>query len=147
MANQQTVDWHGDTFMKAVGNVTRSRLREAGRAVVRYVKSKMKGRSQRTAKGVKVRTSSSAPGQPPHKFTGNLFKSLGVRLRKKRIAAKVGAFSPHSHLLEFGTANRGKTGAMAARPFLRPALSAMQSTIKQIMLRPIKPRMPGVRSR
>lgn len=58
----------------------------------------------------------SAPGSPPNRDTGNLDKSIDVRINPSRKTVTVAARAEYSAALEFGTST------IAARPFLRPAL-------------------------
>lgn len=58
----------------------------------------------------------SDPGQPPNRDTGNLDKSIDVRVNPSRKSVTVLASAEYAAALEFGTSK------IAARPFLRPAL-------------------------
>ena len=85
-----------------------------------------------------------------HKFTGNLIKSIGLRIKTYRkdgrTIAVIGPRWPegaHGHLVEFGTGPRqtekGKsTGFMPATPFLRPAFDAFKGAALQILTRLIR---------
>lgn len=70
---------------------------------------------------------------------GNLRKSIKKkRSRFDKDTHIVGAFAPHAHLVEFGTALRvnkkGKTsGHMPALPFLGPARDAVAGRLEEIV--------------
>jgi len=58
----------------------------------------------------------SAPGSPPNRDTGNLDKSIDVRINKSRKTVSVIARAEYAAAQEFGTST------LPARPFMRPAL-------------------------
>lgn len=58
----------------------------------------------------------SQPGAPPNADTGNLHKSIDVRVSKTRKSVTVNSTAPYAAALEFGTSK------IEARPYLRPAL-------------------------
>lgn len=58
----------------------------------------------------------SKPGEPPKGDTGRLETNIEVQLRKSERTVNVASLAPHSFELEFGH------GAIAERPFMRPAL-------------------------
>ena len=68
----------------------------------------------------------SKPGEMPHKDTGKLQQSIQVgRVINHTVA--IGAHVDYAKALELGT------NKMGARPFLRPTLSAMHSTIVRVV--------------
>lgn len=66
----------------------------------------------------------SSPGAPPHRVTGELHDDVDHEFRDGGLTGVVGTDLPHGRWLEFGTAK------MAARPWLRPALSKIISKIE-----------------
>lgn len=73
----------------------------------------------------------SQPGEPPHRRTGNLRRNVEWWQNRKTLTVQVGVTvdAPYGLFLEFGTRK------MAARPFIRPIMEDMQSTIKNTMNR------------
>lgn len=65
----------------------------------------------------------SDPGSPPNADTGNLHKSIDVRVSATRKSVTVGAMAAYAAALEFGTSR------IAARPFMRPALLRNRSRV------------------
>ena len=63
----------------------------------------------------------SAPGEPPKRLSGTLFKSINDRViaTAKDVRARIGAFTPYSRALELGAPKRG----LAPRPYLSSTLS------------------------
>jgi len=78
----------------------------------------------------------SAPGEPPHKRTGNLRRSITHEVALDGLSGKVGSFGAkgvvYAAPLELGTRH------MAARPYLRPALDRMKGELAKILSRPIQ---------
>jgi phage gpG-like protein len=72
----------------------------------------------------------SAPGNPPHKQTGTLQRSIAWEL--VGLKARVGSNIKYSRHLELGTTH------MAARPYLIRGLNEMQAQIAAILTKPIK---------
>ncbi|NIP32953.1 hypothetical protein GWN91_05890 [Candidatus Saccharibacteria bacterium] len=73
----------------------------------------------------------SRPGEPPGKFSGNLFRGIKTKTGRARWHpySYVGAVSPayHAHLLEFGTRK------MRARPVILPTLIEEAPAMKRIL--------------
>lgn len=59
----------------------------------------------------------SAPGQPPARFTGNLFRSMQGRASRRGYAIVVSAFAQHARMLELGWRSA------APRPAFEPAFT------------------------
>jgi len=82
----------------------------------------------------------SAPGQPPHQFTGRLADSLpearDVDSSPQRIVGIVGSTIEYAAALEFGTRY------MAARPYIRPAVKQTEKKITNILRRFLKDTRP-----
>lgn len=74
----------------------------------------------------------SAPGQPPHKLTGNLRRWLKFTVTKEdgawvgRIGYEEGSPAPYAVDLERGKMSR----KLAPRPFLRPALDRAKARVE-----------------
>jgi hypothetical protein len=67
----------------------------------------------------------SQPGSPPHKQTGRLQRSITIEVNAKKLSAKVG---PAQMLVYARKLELGGDG-VAPRPYLAPALDAMQAKI------------------
>ena len=67
-------------------------------------------------RGGRVYTAS-APGAPPARFTGNLFRSMQGRASRRGYALVVSAIAPHAALLELGTRR------MDPRPAFEPTFA------------------------
>lgn len=78
----------------------------------------------------------SAPGQPPHQFTGRLADSLpearDVKAEPNRVVGIVGSTVAYAALLEFGTRY------MAARPYIRPAVKQTEKKVKKFIRQFVK---------
>ena len=94
------------------------------------------------AKELLIETKAQAVSAPFEDHTGYLRKS--IRRRKSRFdknAVIVGAFAPHTHLVEYGTSLRkspktGKTsGHMPATPFMRRAAEKVRDRLPEIIAR------------
>lgn len=133
------IDWKGLEFQKLVRRGMTKNLTAAGRALKAEVK-RVISVSGRTVSFHTTRTgnvkktlgakgsSPSEPGEPPHKQTGRLIRSLFSKLANRGKAVRVGG---KGAALEYGTRK------MAARPFLRSTLAKMQSQLASILTRPI----------
>ncbi len=118
--------WHGPRVRVAVDAGLQRNLTAAALFVVRKVKE-----SLATAGPTKTRpgTSASEPGQPPHRRTGTLSRSITHEVTKG--SAKVGTNLKYGKYLETGTSQ------MAARPYLRPGVYKNQRQIKKLLSRKI----------
>lgn len=67
----------------------------------------------------------SEAGRPPRDPTGELANTLGAAVDAETSRLRITAASPHAVFLEYGTRH------MAARPFLRPAVTAMTPQAKE----------------
>lgn len=76
----------------------------------------------------------SKPGEPPHKVTGNLQKSIDfdVEERGDAVILRVGSNIEYAKELELGTSGDGGKGK-AARPYLRPTLLEKFETFKRVV--------------
>lgn len=63
------------------------------------------------------------------KTTGNLMKSIRTKLKRNKLGALVGfnGLGMHSHLVDRGTSNRGKTGIMPPNNFWTDAINQNQN--------------------
>lgn len=71
----------------------------------------------------------SKPGEPPHKQTGQLARSIAWE--RDGLVARVGTNVKYSRYLELGTSR------MAARPFLNRGLDEMSPQINAILSKPL----------
>ena len=102
-------------------------IRQTAQLVVDHAKASMSGpKSGQLYKRGKKMHRASAPGEAPAVDTGNLVNSFSTaRAGRLRYEIDVNAeYAPH---LEFGTSR------MAARPFLRPALKAVEKTFYSLL--------------
>jgi HK97 gp10 family phage protein len=76
----------------------------------------------------------SQPGDPPHKQTGHLRRSVAHEVDATSLTARVGTNVRYGRFLELGTSN------MEARPWLRRALNEMMPQIKAMLAK----RPPGL---
>jgi hypothetical protein len=78
---------------------------------------------------------SSVPGTPPHKQTGHLQRSIAVEIVNDGLRAKIGPAQglKYARIQELGS----KSGRLAARPYMAPALTMTQSAIVQDFFRAI----------
>jgi hypothetical protein len=93
----------------------RSAMGKAARVMARQMKQVVgrSGSGTQYRRGGRTWTAS-APGQPPARFTGNLFRSMQGRASRRGYALVVSAVAPHAALLELGTAR------MDPRPAFEP---------------------------
>jgi hypothetical protein len=96
----------------------RSAMGKAARIMARQMKQVVGGSGSGTQyrRGGRVYTAS-APGAPPARFSGNLFRSMQGRASRRGYALVVSAVAPHAALLELGT------GRMDPRPAFEPTFS------------------------
>jgi HK97 gp10 family phage protein len=145
MADAKGVKWHGKEFMskfdraqakqmnKAVTllfNEVRQSISTPGRTVETVVTKTGKTRKKYGKKGEFV----SAPGQPPYKQSGRLYRSLKKRVFPRGVRGRV---TDRGRLTEFGTKH------MEARPHLRPALDKLKSAIAGILTADISAQIQG----
>ncbi len=86
-----------------------------------------KGRSRRV-----YGSNPSLPGEPPRKQYGHLRRSVAREVDRLSLTARVGTNLKYGRWLELGT-SRG----LAARPWLRRALSQARQQITAILSRPL----------
>lgn len=146
------VEWNGDAFLAAQRKTLGDNLEKAAIYLVEKVKMKLnvsqpykkstdkaitthengkvtdRKERQRTNKGIYFYgMNPSAPGEPPHKLTGHLQRSITYRMSPDRMQAFVGSNLAYAGHLELGTSK------MAARPFLRPTLAEEQAPLSNIV--------------
>lgn len=105
----------------AMGKAARLMAREAKRAAA----SKSGSGAVYTARGRNYQAS--APGQPPVRLTGNLWRSIKGRASRRGYAMVVQTLAPHAHLLELGT-RKG-----AARPLLPPVVEEQAGAVLDLL--------------
>ncbi len=122
MVRPTKMTWHGPRVKAAIGAGMTRNLTAAALFVVRKVKL-----SLAVAGPTKTRpnTPASGPGEPPHRRTGILSRSITHEVEGK--SAKVGTNLKYGKYLETGTSQ------MLARPFLRPGVFKNRREIKKIL--------------
>ena len=80
----------------------------------------------------------SAPGEPPAPDTGTLRRSAFIERTDRGV--RVGVAMPYAAALEFGTtrAGRDRKTVILPRPFLRPALAQIRTTLGPVFTESIK---------
>jgi HK97 gp10 family phage protein len=143
--------WHGDRAAALIRGEMTKRLHAASILVQNHAKrlvgtegaaTRSDSEKNRDSKGrflkkLKYNVNPSRPGDPPHKQTGELQRSIQREVSASEQKARVGTNlndPPYPRWLEFGTRK------MAARPWLRRSLDEMRGQIKAIFVR--KFRMP-----
>lgn len=134
------LNWSGDQARRQVIQVFVSRLNRAALTLknhakilinvegtgVRQSSTKAKGNRKAKRKGSLVYGANpSKPGEPPHKQTGELLRSVSFEV--DGLTARVGTNKPYGRILELGSRR------LAARPWLRRALNEMLSTLRAIL--------------
>ncbi len=120
------VRWHGKAVQFKVKAGMRKNLTAAALFVVRKVKESLAvAGPTKTSPG----TPASKPGEPPHRRTGMLSRSITHEVTAT--TARVGTNVKYGKFLETGTSK------MAARPYLRPAVIKNRRKIKKILNRKI----------
>ena len=96
----------------------RSAMGKSARVMARKMKQVVGGSGSgvQYSRGGRVHTAS-APGAPPARFTGNLFRSMQGRASHRGYALVVSAIAPHAALVELGTRR------MDPRPAFEPTFS------------------------
>lgn len=125
--NEFTIKSYIKDIEKEIQQAEREKLKKAAQHVHKKIRDKIKHRRI------------SQPGEPPGRYSGNLYKGIGYSVGKDE--AIVGTKPPanHAHLLEFGTEQRtvkktGKdAGKVVARPFLLPTFDEEKETVKNIL--------------
>ncbi|KKN45136.1 hypothetical protein LCGC14_0685890 [marine sediment metagenome] len=118
--------WHGPSVKFKIKEGMQRNLMAAAIFVVGKVKQ-----SLATAGPTKTNphTPASGPGEPPHRRTGTLSRSITHEVTAA--TARVGTNIKYGKFLETGTSK------MAARPYLRPGVYKNQREIKKILGRKI----------
>lgn len=108
----------------------RKAFRKAGAAVAKKLKASINRRSGGGEvyryKGKTYRAS--APGNPPVRLTGNLFRSVKGRASRRGYALVVQALAPHAHLMELGSVR------MARRPAFASAFIEARSIVNDLLV-------------
>jgi len=144
------VKWNGDDFKRQAQAEMVRRLERASIVVERHAKRliSVSGTGVQTKTGVirKVKGGPggkgktvygafpSAPGEPPHKQTGHLRRSVTHEVNNTKLFARIGTNVTYGRFLELGTKR------MAPRPWLRRSLSETSAKVKQILggTKPVK---------
>lgn len=127
-----SVEWNGGRFVADLKADTGKNIEKA----CIYLKGKVKERigqgqpyvRHKGPKGVHYEGQNpSAPGEPPHKITGFLQRSIAYEMAADRMSGSVGTNVEYGFFLEVGTSR------MAARPWLRSTLEAEAAAIRRII--------------
>jgi len=83
-------------------------------------------------------SSPSLEGEPPHKVTGDLQRSIASEVvdEGEEIVGRVGTNSPYAPRLEYGfrgTDSKGRSIQQGPRPFIRPGFNNNLAIIKRIL--------------
>lgn len=105
----------------------RSAMGKAARIVAKHLKASMGKGGGGRKRGRGSVHSGSAPGQPPARFTGTLFRSVKGRSSRRGYALVIEAIAPHARLVELGTRR------MAPRPAFAPAFTAQRGAIQDLL--------------
>jgi hypothetical protein len=134
------LNWSGDEAKRQVVKVFVTRLNRAALTLKNHAKTlinvegtgirqsstKAKGNRKAKRKGSLVYGANpSAPGEPPHKQTGELLRSVAFEV--VGMTARVGTNKRYGRWLELGTRK------IAARPWLRRAMNEMLTRLRQIL--------------
>lgn len=109
-------------FRSGLRRAERSALLKAAAVLERSVRSQLRRAGSRRRKAGR---DASLPGQPPAVQTRELLNSIGHEWRGRRL--RVGTGVIHGRWLEFGTAE------ILPRPFMRPALAAVQGELGPVV--------------
>ena len=118
------VIWHGPSVAKKIDSGMQRNLTKAALFVVRKVKESLTiAGPTKTNPG----TSASSPGQPPHRRTGTLARSITHEVTAT--TARVGTNVKYARALELGYSRNN----LAPRPYLRPAIYKNRTAIKKLL--------------
>ncbi len=120
--HDQVIKWDDKLILGLTRDKVKRVIRDATLEVERNAKALIDERGAVAGKGV---PEPSLPGRPPHKVTGSLLEGVAHEFRDEGLTGVVGTDDPIGRWLEFGTSK------MAARPWLRPALSGVISRIEK----------------
>ncbi len=118
--------WHGKAVNIRVKAGMQKNLTAAAIFVVRKVKQSL---AQAGPTKTRPGTPASSPGEPPHRRTGTLARSITHEIHGA--SARVGTNVKYGKFLETGTSK------MAARPYLRPAVIKNRRAIKKILTKKV----------
>lgn len=112
MPTSVSMKWHGPRIERGIRSELESRLDACGDALA----------TQTQVNIAAVGPPASAPGQYPHRISGELQESVGYRLNRRDLAVTVTASAEHAKYVE------------SMRPFLRRTFREMRSKLRAIML-------------
>ena len=134
-------DWQGEQVKKRIKAEIKRRLYACAVLVLNRARELIsipgttqatglgKGKNQKVKKKRLYNTNPSAPGDPPHKQKGHLRRSVAKEVGDTE--ARVGTNLLYGRWLELGTPK------MAARPWLRRALSEVLQQIQAVFRKPM----------
>lgn len=116
------VKWHGREYIRQTERTAEQKLSSFCDRICTDIKRDMtKPKSGKQGK----QTTASAPGESPARQTGHLVGSI-THKRIGKMREKLGTSIPYGLYLELSTKK------MAARPWLRPALSRARANFRQL---------------
>jgi HK97 gp10 family phage protein len=115
-----------------------TRYMQFDRKQVRSAMRKAAATVKKEAKRLAGRKQISAPGNPPGRETGALWRSAYGRASRRGYAMVAGTTSPHAHLVELGTRN------MQPRPLMPVALGNVRDKVIGLVEAAIGPGLHAV---
>lgn len=120
MPAQFPVRWDTKKLTKKVKSVVRDKLTLIGQQMVEEIKESI-------SRYLSEIDGPSAPGEPPHLKTGELYDSMFSAMNPRDLTLIVGSTDPKSLELEYGTPE------VAARPFITPIFEKYRPIIQRAM--------------
>ena len=134
------IEWRGDDYQRRLvqhvaGNLDAAATVVESSIIRSFGDSGVKNTRSGATKAQRA-SNRSKPGEPPHVDTGRLKNSIAWKrqtLLLRRIGSGIGGKKDpgYAFYLEFGTRR------MAARPYLRPALTRERERVRKIISRPL----------
>jgi hypothetical protein len=109
---RSTVRWYGPQVTRRVREQMKRRLVKAGQLAVRTVRRNIERRGP----------PASRPGEFPHRVSGELWRSVGMRLDRRSLSVSIVATAPYAAILE------------TRRSFLRRTLREIRPQLRTIIL-------------
>ena len=116
--------WHGEKIKRSMRAAFFNGMEAAGKSFVYHIRSSIN----------KPFPPASAPGEPPHKRSGNLQAAVDYWVKKGKLELDIGVNidAPYWSDLEFGTKK------MEARPFIGVAVKRWLKNANRLIARAIK---------
>ena len=139
------VEWNGDALKAKIDAEMRRRLAASAIVVEDHAKvlisvAGTSGGGKRDAQGkfikgsytkIRYNANPSRPGEPPHRQTGHLRRSITHEVDATKLVSRAGTNVDYGRWLELGTVH------VAARPWLRRALIEKRGEIRLILTKRI----------